>query len=64
MPAVVEPTGQVESTEPIIGAFTNINGFVSGILKLNDYLRETQLDVVGLVETKLRGQLTASNIGN
>lgn len=34
--------------------YSNINGVISGILELNDYLRDKNPDIVGLTETKLR----------
>ena len=33
--------------------YSNINGVISGILELNDYLRDKNPDIVGLTETKL-----------
>ena len=44
-------------------AYTNINGLVSGIIELNDYLRESKPDIMGEVETKLRGELPPDSVG-
>ena len=44
--------------------YTNINGLLSGMVELNDYLRETEPDIMGVVETKLRGQLPPDSVGN
>ena len=45
-------------------AYMNINGLISGLDELNDYLKKSMPDVMGIVETKLNGQIIPSNIGN
>ena len=45
-------------------AFTNINGLISGITELNDYLSEAKPDVMGIVETKLRDLPPPNSIGD
>ena len=42
-------------------ANTNINGLISGISELNDFLEEVKPEIV---ETKLSGQLPPNNVGN
>ena len=44
-------------------AYTNINGLISGLTELNHYLREVKPDVMGIVETKLKGHLPPDSIG-
>ncbi len=34
-------------------AYMNINGLISGVLELEDYLKEEKPDIMGIVETKL-----------
>jgi len=43
--------------------YTNINGIVSALTELNDYLRERKPDILGLVETKLSDSVEIQGIG-
>ncbi|XP_076062422.1 uncharacterized protein LOC143037755 [Oratosquilla oratoria] len=44
-------------------AYTNIDGLISGLNELNDYLLEAKPDIMGIVETKLRGEIPSTVIG-
>ncbi len=44
-------------------AYTNVNGFMSAVNELNDYLIEKESDVMGLVELKLNEELIILIIG-
>jgi len=43
--------------------YTNINGIVSALTELNDYLREKKPDILVLVETKLSDSVEVLSIG-
>lgn len=45
-------------------AYTNVNGLVSGLNEVNDYLTENKPDIMGFVETKLTDQILQTCIGN
>ena len=45
-------------------SYTNVNGLVSSLLELNDYLENNTPDVMGITETKLNEQIVSINIGN
>ena len=45
-------------------AYTNINGLITGINELNDYLKDSKPDIMGIVETKLKGQIPPDSVGN
>ena len=45
-------------------AYTNINGLLSAGLEIQDYLKEEKPDIIGLVETKLTGDVNSFNIGD
>ena len=42
-------------------SYTNINGLMSALTELNDYLRERKPDILGLVETKLSDSVEIEN---
>ena len=44
--------------------YTNVNGLITGLLELNDYLRDNTPDIVGITETKLEHLIEAVNIGD
>ena len=45
-------------------AYTNVNGLISGLNELNDYLDKSRPDIMGIVETKLKGQIPPESVGN
>ena len=46
-----------EGGREITVAYLNVNGVVSGIDELSDYLKENKPDIKGIAETKLSDQL-------
>ena len=44
--------------------YTNVNGLITGLVELNDYLRDNTPDIVGITETKLDHVIEAINIGD
>lgn len=44
-------------------AYTNIDGLISGLDELNDYLTKMRPDVMGIAETKLKGQISPNSVG-
>ena len=44
-------------------AYTNVNGLLSGLLELNDFLRESQPDIMGITETKLCDEMESVDLG-
>ena len=45
-------------------AYTNIDGLVSAVLELKDFIRMEQPDVMGIVETKLSNEIDVLDIGD
>ena len=45
-------------------SYSNVNGLISGLDELNDYLKENKPDIMGIVEMKLTDQVLSTCIGN